>query len=150
MHTSCQVVAYHKEEHKILPFQTLSTRKRKDVNESDIKVQVCLFAFDLLYHNGKSYLEASFFERRAQLWKSFKELKGNFHFAVHKDSTDREVLNTFMNEAIQNKCEGLMIKSLHENAQYIPDKRNWVKLKKDYMDGVGDTLDLVRQNSKWT
>ena len=38
---------------KLLPFQELSRRKRKDVKVEDIKVWVCLFAFDLLYLNGE-------------------------------------------------------------------------------------------------
>ena len=36
-----------------MPFQELSKRKRKDVKVEDIKVRVCLFAFDLLYLNGE-------------------------------------------------------------------------------------------------
>lgn len=38
---------------KLLPFQELSRRKRKDVKVEDIQVRVCLFAFDLLYLNGE-------------------------------------------------------------------------------------------------
>lgn len=49
----CESVAWDKEQKKILPFQVLSTRKRKDVEVGEVKVQVCLFAFDLLLLNGK-------------------------------------------------------------------------------------------------
>ena len=48
-----EVVAWDPEKKIILPFQVLSTRKRKDVSTSNIAVQVCIFAFDLLYLNGE-------------------------------------------------------------------------------------------------
>jgi DNA ligase-1 len=38
---------------KLMPFQELSKRKRKDVKVEDIQIRVCLFAFDLLYINGE-------------------------------------------------------------------------------------------------
>ena len=48
-----EAVAIDRATGKLLPFQELSRRKRKDVKVEDIQVKVCLFAFDLLYLNGE-------------------------------------------------------------------------------------------------
>lgn len=55
----CETVAWDLVEKKVLPFQQLMTRKRKDVKVEDVKVKVCVFAFDLLFYNG----EVGFLER---------------------------------------------------------------------------------------
>jgi len=79
----------------------------------------------------------------------------------------RETIEEFWMKAVESRCEGLMIKlldsgdvpeesSLKEKekekirrkplpATYRPDKRTsaWLKLKKDYVAGLGDSLDLV-------
>lgn len=49
----CETVAWDVSEKKVLPFQQLQSRKRKDVKVEDVKVKVCVFAFDLLYLNGE-------------------------------------------------------------------------------------------------
>ncbi len=48
-----EAVAIDRTNGKLMPFQELSRRKRKDVKVEDIQVRVCLFAFDLLYLNGE-------------------------------------------------------------------------------------------------
>ena len=49
----CEAVAWDIDEKRMLPFQDLSRRKRKDVRAEDVTVRVCLFAFDLLFLNGE-------------------------------------------------------------------------------------------------
>ena len=49
----CETVAWDVDSKKVLPFQQLMTRKRKDVKAEDVKVKVCVFAFDLLFLNGE-------------------------------------------------------------------------------------------------
>ncbi len=53
-----------------------STRKRKDADVDEIKVQVCLFAFDLLYLNGRSYVKEPLKIRREALHKHFVTVEG--------------------------------------------------------------------------
>lgn len=49
----CETVAWDTVNKKVLPFQQLMTRKRKDVKAEDVKVKVCVYAFDLLFFNGE-------------------------------------------------------------------------------------------------
>lgn len=142
----CEAVAWDHENSKILPFQVLSTRKRKDVLNGDIKVRVQLFAFDLLFYNGESYLSKPLRERRQTLREKFVETPGEFSLAKSTVTSEIEDIQTFLDKSISDNCEGLMIKSMDGyESKYEPSKRslNWLKLKKDYLDGIGDTIDLV-------
>ncbi|KAL4295418.1 hypothetical protein GQ457_12G029970 [Hibiscus cannabinus] len=141
----CELVAYDRVQRKILPFQILSTRARKNVVVSEIKVDVCMFAFDILYLNGQSLLHEQLKVRRERLYESFEEEAGFFQFATSLTSNDLEEIQAFLDSAVSSSCEGLIIKTLDRDATYEPSKRslNWLKLKKDYMESIGDTLDLV-------
>ena len=124
----CECVAWDNKERRLLPFQTLTTRKRKDVKEEDITVHVALFAFDLLYLNGQSYLGHTLRERREVLHSHFVEKEGEFAFAVHKDTDDLEEIQAFLTQAVASSCEGLMVKALEgEESRYTPGKRSWLK-----------------------
>ncbi|KAI9316532.1 ATP-dependent DNA ligase [Dichotomocladium elegans] len=142
----CEAVAWDIEKKCILPFQILTTRKRKAVKEEDIKVRVAIFAFDCLYLNGQSLLQESLEIRRQKLKEAFEETENEFYFAKSMDSTEIEDIQHFLDVSIGNNCEGLMVKLFSSpDATYEPSKRsrNWLKVKKDYLAGVGDTLDLV-------
>ncbi|RYR11309.1 hypothetical protein Ahy_B05g079772 isoform E [Arachis hypogaea] len=129
----CEIVGYNREKQTIRPFQDLTTRPRKNVSVDNIKVDVCIFAFDILYLNGR------------HLYASFEEETGVFQYATAITSNDTEEIQKFLDKAVGSSCEGLIIKTLNEDSTYEPSNRsnNWLKLKKDYLDNIGDSMDLV-------
>lgn len=142
----CETVAWDLVEKKVLPFQQLMTRKRKDVKVEDVKVKVCVFAFDMLFYNGEAVVERSFRERRELLHIAFKEVEGEFSFAQYGNTNELEEIQILLDESVKSSCEGLMVKMLDTSESgYEPSKRsrNWLKVKKDYLSGIGDSLDLV-------
>jgi DNA ligase-1 len=96
----CEAVAWDVQKECILPFQVLSTRKRKDVSAENIQVQVCIFAFDLLYLNGEALVTKSLQERRELLYASFDEVPGEFMFAKGMNSQSIEDIQTFLDASI--------------------------------------------------
>jgi DNA ligase-1 len=142
----CETVAWDVEKKHVLPFQQLMTRKKKDVKTEDIKVKVCVFAFDILYLNGEAWVNRPFRERRDAMYEAFEEVEGEFSFAKYGNSREIEEIQTMLEESIKASCEGLMVKMLDGvESHYEPSRRsqNWLKVKKDYLAGAGDSLDLV-------
>ncbi|KAJ5716283.1 DNA ligase 1 [Penicillium malachiteum] len=142
----CETVAWDTVNKKVLPFQQLMTRKRKDVKAEDVKVKVCVFAFDLLFFNGEPCVKKSLRERRDLLHKCFQPVEGEFQFAQFGNTNVLDEIQDLLEDSVKSSCEGLMVKMLDtEESGYEPSKRsrNWLKVKKDYLAGVGDSLDLV-------
>ncbi|CAH1421348.1 unnamed protein product [Lactuca virosa] len=142
---------------KLLSFQELSSRDRGSKNSSilvdNIKVDICVFVFDVMFANGEQLLGFPLRERRKCLFGD--EKTGYFEYSkeITVEMDDADVankaivskMNQFFDEAFHSSCEGLMVKSLDVEAGYLPSKRSdsWLKVKRDYVEGLNDSLDLV-------
>lgn len=130
-------------EGKILPFQTLMTKKKSTDTHS-----ISYYAFDLLYKNGVNHMGRTFRERRREL-KSLKTEAVSKHIKLTAgwDVSKKDQIMAHLLRAVEMGGEGLMIKSLGRNSEYVPSNRSaqWLKLKKDYIEshGLGDSFDLV-------
>ncbi|KAL1582247.1 hypothetical protein WHR41_09110 [Cladosporium halotolerans] len=109
-----EVVAVDRETGDLKPFQVLANRARKDVVIGSVKVDVCLFAFDLMYLNGEELLDRPFRERRNLLRSLFIEIPNHFSWVKSLDATsaDQELVSDFFKQATDIKCEGIMVKVL--------------------------------------
>ncbi|KAJ8906462.1 hypothetical protein NDN08_002955 [Rhodosorus marinus] len=140
-----EVVAINPQTNHILPFQSLQTRARRDVSVAEVKVAVCVFAFDLLYFD-KPLIHDPLKQRREKLRACFVEKEPVFTFAKGCDMNDPGEITDYLHESVKGGCEGLMVKQLlGPAATYEPANRsqNWLKVKKDYLEGLTDSLDLV-------
>ena len=91
-------------------------------------------------------MQKSLRERRELLNEAFEEVEGEFSFAQFGNTDNLEEIQTLLDESVKASCEGLMVKMLDtDESGYEPSKRsrNWLKVKKDYLSGIGDSLDLV-------
>ncbi|KAI9785875.1 MAG: hypothetical protein M1816_008202 [Peltula sp. TS41687] len=109
-----EVVAIDRKSGELKAFQTLANRGRKDVVLSELEIDVCLFAFDLMFLNGEELLGRPFRERRELLRSLFVEVPGHFTWVKSIDATssDSEVVLDFFKSATEIKCEGIMVKVL--------------------------------------
>jgi DNA ligase 1 len=109
-----EVVAVDQVSGELKTFQTLANRARKDVAIGSVKVEVCLFAFDLMYLNGAPLLDRPFRERRELLRGLFTEVPNQFTWVKSIDATsqDSEIVLEFFKNATDVKCEGIMVKLL--------------------------------------
>jgi DNA ligase-1 len=131
---------------ELLPFQLVSQRRgRKYELEKTIQeIPVALFAFDLLYYKGVDYTQLEYPRRRKDLAKLIQRnerLDLSRQLIVDKP----EQLDDFMQQAIADGCEGLMIKSIGPDSIYKAGARGWgwIKYKREYKSEMQDTVDLV-------
>jgi len=124
-----------------MPFQELLRRFRRirDVLRERARIPLHLWLFDILYLNGEELLERPYIERRRIL----EAVVDPRHLAPMIITSSPEDALRFMEGAIKEGHEGLMIKRL--NSTYKPGRREklWLKLK------PAESLDLVIVAADW-
>jgi len=118
-----EAVGYDPKTKLYQPFQFISQRiKRKHhIERLEKELPVELVVFDVIYHNGKSYIKEPFAKRRKLIDKIIKEQKRKIVLAEQKITSSEKEAEEFFNKAIKEGQEGLMVKKL--DAPYKPGSR---------------------------
>jgi len=138
-----EIVPVNENTGEFLPFQELMHRRRKHKLEKAIsQYPITVNFFDVLYFDKKDCLNLEYSERRKILEKLVKEddfLKLVPMLLVKNENE----IEDFLENSINSGCEGLMLKTL--DAPYRAGARgsNWLKLKREYRNELGDSLDLI-------
>lgn len=138
-----EAVAINENTGEFLPFQELMHRRRKyKIEKAVSQYPITINFFDVLYNNGKSCLDLGYHERRKMLEKIVKEneFAKLVPMTLIKNENDIE---DFLENSINSGCEGLMLKMLDKPYQAGSRGNYWLKLKREYRNELGDSLDLV-------
>jgi len=138
-----EIVPINENTGEFLPFQELMHRRRKyKVEKAVSEYPITVNFFDVLYFDKKDCLNLEYSERRKILEKlvtedDFSKLVPMLFVKNENDIED------FLENSINSGCEGLMLKTL--DAPYRAGTRgsNWLKLKREYRNELGDSLDLI-------
>jgi DNA ligase 1 len=135
-----EVVGYDPKTKKYKPFEAISQRiKRKyDIEKLESELPVEVNVFDIIYHDGKSFINSPLRERRKVLEKVVHTEKFKIRPSKQIVTADKKVADKFYKDALKIGEEGIMIKKL--DACYQQGRRVgfMVKLKPAVAD-----LDLV-------
>jgi DNA ligase-1 len=140
-----ECVAVNLDTGEMMPFQELMHRRRKyDIAKAATEYPVSLFAFDVLYADGKD-LTLEPYPVRHKVLEEVIEQSDRFQLAKYMIVDNVDDLESFFEEAVEAGCEGLVCKSLNSDAVYQAGARGWlwIKYKRDYKSEMTDTVDLV-------
>jgi DNA ligase 1 len=140
-----EVVAINPLTDEFLPFQELMHRRRKyDIKQAMENYPVVMNFFDVLYMDGDDKTSLTYLQRRKLIKKIIQGSRNEKIRLVPQIIVEKsEQIDKFMASAIENGCEGLMIKQLKSTYRAGNREFAWVKLKREYRSDLADTLDLV-------
>ena len=138
-----EVVAMNSNSGDFLPFQELMHRRRKyEIEEAVTKYPITVNFFDVLFSEGKNCMDMRYEERRELLEKIIKQDDFARLIPMSVIESEEQVLEVLEN-SINSGCEGLMLKHLDSTYRAGIRGSNWLKLKREYQNELGDSLDLV-------
>jgi len=138
-----EIVPINENTGEFLPFQELMHRRRKHkLDKAVSQYPITVNFFDVLYYDKKDCLNLECSERRKILEQIVHE--DNFSKLVPMLFVKNEnEIEDFLENSINAGCEGLMLKT--PSAPYRAGTRgsNWLKLKREYRNELGDSFDLI-------
>ena len=151
-----EMVVWDDETHDVLEFGKI----RKHISRSGVHLgaradspahvheHLMIFFYDVLMIDDEPILERPLFERRVYLERLIRPIMGrvgvadSWNLDFSKPNAAEELCGHMAN-AFARRWEGLVMKPADESYFGNGSSGAWIKLKKDYIPGLGDTADIA-------
>jgi DNA ligase-1 len=143
-----EAISYDDDTDRYLPFQeTVKRRRKHGISESAQEYPLRYVIFDLLYYQNESLLARPYHERYGLLRRfvaGLSEAARNVFVLIDEVALhDAQDLRRYFMAQVEQGFEGIVAK--RDDAVYQAGKRNfnWIKLKRQQIGSLKDTIDTV-------
>ncbi|KDQ13109.1 hypothetical protein BOTBODRAFT_33972 [Botryobasidium botryosum FD-172 SS1] len=142
---------------KYLGFGTLKTHAL-DKSPGPDKPRPCFKVFDVLYidiegsERASSALTNVALKNRKKTLRSFglfNEVKGRFEFVLEKEGSTAQDVENQLQQVVETRGEGLVLKTPLSKYLLGGRENSWVKIKPEYMDDMGESVDVLVVGGNW-
>ncbi|HEY8476460.1 MAG TPA: ATP-dependent DNA ligase [Chloroflexota bacterium] len=140
-----EAIAHNPETGEFVPFQLTVRRKRKYAVEAMAeRYPLNLFAFDLLYADGRATLDLPLRERRRLLEAVVAAAPDDpIQVTPALETADPAALGAYFDEMVTRGLEGLVVKNPDAPYHAGQRKADWIKVKRGARGALADTVDVV-------
>ncbi|WWC66828.1 uncharacterized protein I206_100735 [Kwoniella pini CBS 10737] len=138
---------------KYVAFGSLKSAAGDRVNDENAP-RPCFKIFDILYLNDRCLTHKRLSERKRlmrsnRIFKNIEEYKGRLEFAEEQKGKNGKDIRAMLERILETKGEGLVVK--RSDAVYQTNSRgaDWIKVKPEYSDQMGENLELLVLGGWW-
>ncbi|WVW81787.1 hypothetical protein I302_103784 [Kwoniella bestiolae CBS 10118] len=138
---------------KYLAFGTLKTAAGDRVNDENAP-RPCFKIFDILYLNDRCLSHKRLSERKRlmrsdRIFRNIDEYKGRLEYAEERKGKNGKDIRAMLEKILETKGEGLVVKKADAIYQTNFRGADWIKVKPEYSDQMGENLDLLVLGGWW-
>ncbi|SCU87585.1 LAME_0D10682g1_1 [Lachancea meyersii CBS 8951] len=143
-----EMVSFDKERKVVLPFGIVKTAAVEEIINASSSIEKegyrpLYMVFDLVYLNGVSLTRLPLHARKEYLRQIITPVPDAVEIVSALECTDHTAIETSLQRAIEMGSEGLILKQ--RSSTYDVGARNdqWVKIKPEYFEDLGENMDLI-------
>ncbi|SCU80957.1 LADA_0B10440g1_1 [Lachancea dasiensis] len=143
-----EMVSFDKERKVVLPFGVVKSAAVEEIINASTSIEKegyrpLYMIFDLVYLNGTSLTKIPLHVRKEYLREIMAPVPNIVEILPELRAKESTAISTSLQRAIEMGSEGLILKQL--NSTYDIGARNdfWIKIKPEYFEDLGETMDLI-------